>query len=138
MTNHALGPETGGLEGVGLLARAGGSTLTAMARPKRTFEREFKLQVARQLVSGSKRLSQICREHNLCQSLARNWQVQYEEHGENAWADERAGVHVPRDAEARIAALEAALGRAHLENEFLRQALASLEKRGSVSGRNGR
>lgn len=105
--------------------------------PKRTFDREFKLQVVRQLVNGEKRLSQLCREHGLCQTLVRRWREQYEAHGELAWS-ETSGNHVERDAEARIAALEAALGRAHLEIEFLRHALKQLEKRGSVPGRNGK
>ena len=105
--------------------------------PKRTFEREFKLQVVRQLVNGEKRLSQLCREHGLCQTLVRRWREQYEAHGELAFSEGSAGHHVERDAEARIAALEAALGRAHLEIEFLRHALKQLEKRGSPS-KNGK
>ena len=104
---------------------------------KRTFDREFKLQVVRQLANGEKRLSQLCREHNLCQTLVRRWREQYDEQGENAWLDGRVGGHVERDAEARIAALEAALGRAHLEIEFLRHAIRQFEKRGSPPGRNG-
>jgi transposase len=107
------------------------------ARPKRTFSREFKLQVARQLITGEKGLAQLCREHALCQSLVRHWRTQYEQHGENAWLDQQPGP-VEADAQARIAALEAALGRAHLEIDFLRRALSLLEKRGSPSGRNGR
>ena len=107
------------------------------SRPKRTFSREFKLQVARQLVTGEKRLAQVCREHDLCQTLARRWREQYGQDGENAWLNQQPGPVAP-DAQARIAALEAALGRAHLENEFLRQALEALAKKGSVSGRNGR
>jgi transposase len=109
-----------------------------LSMPKRTFEREFKLQVVRQLVNGEKRLSQLCREHSLCQTLVRRWREQYEAHGELAWLEGASGPHVERDAEARIAALEAALGRAHLEIEFLRHALKQLEKRGSVPGRNGK
>ena len=107
------------------------------SRPKRSFSREFKLQVARQLVTGERRLAQVCREHALCQTLVRRWREQYEREGENAWLAEQPGQVVP-DAQARIAALEAALGRAHLENEFLRQALEVLTKKGSLSGRNGR
>jgi len=106
-------------------------------RPKRTFSREFKLQVVRQLTRGEKGLAQLCREHDLCQTLVRHWRTQYEQHGEEAWSEARPG-HVDADPQARIAALEAALGRAHLENEFLRQSLRLLEKRGSPSERNGR
>ena len=107
------------------------------SRPKRHHSREFKLQVVRQLVTGEKRMAQLCREHDLCQTLVRRWREQYERDGASAWVDPRVGA-VPQDQQARIAALEAALGRAHLENEFLRQALEVLAKKGSASGRNER
>lgn len=104
---------------------------------KRTFDREFKLNLVRQLMSGEKRLSQICREHNRHENVVRRWKAQYDHEGESAWS-EPVGVPVMSDtahqAQARIAQLEAALGRAHLEIEFLRFAL---EKKGSASGRNG-
>ena len=115
--------------------------------PKRTFEREFKLQVVRQLQSGEKRLAQICREYNLCQTLVRRlcqtlgrrWREQYEQKGENAWLEQTNNLHVASDDKARVAALEAALGRAHLELDFLRHCLRELEqKKGLPSGRNGK
>jgi transposase len=43
---------------------------------KRVFSREFKLDVVRQLVSGQKRLAQLCREHSLCETLVRRWREQ--------------------------------------------------------------
>ena len=108
-----------------------------VSRPKRVFDREFKLQVVRQLVSGERRLSQLCREHRLSESLVRRWKEQYEQAGESAWP-EVGSVLVEWDAEQRIRELEAALGRAHLEIELLRRALKQAEKGGSTSGRNGR
>jgi transposase len=105
---------------------------------KRVFSREFKLDVVRQLVSGQKRFAQLCREHNLCETLLRRWREQYERDGEHAWLDPKAGEGSLRDAEARIAQLEAALGRATLENEFLRHALKTAQKGGSLLPRNGR
>jgi transposase-like protein len=105
---------------------------------KRTFTREFKLSVARQLVTGEKRISQVCREHALCQTLVRNWREQYEQQGENAWLSQNQGDLVGEDPAARIAALEAALGRATLENHFLRHALATLRKGGSALRSNGK
>jgi transposase len=108
-----------------------------VARPKRVFEREFKLQVVRQLISGERRLSQLCREHRLSESLVRRWKEQYEQEGEGAWP-EVGSLLVERDAEQRIRELEAALGRAHLEIELLRRALKQAEKGGSTPGRNGR
>ena len=98
--------------------------------PKRIFDREFKLQVVRQLKSGEKRLAQVCREHNLCQTLVRRWREQYEQKGENAWLEQAQSQHVAPDDKARIGALEAALGRAHLELDFLRHCLRELEQKG--------
>ncbi len=37
--------------------------------PGRTFTREFKLDVVRQIASGAKRPAQICREYNLAESV---------------------------------------------------------------------
>src|SRR4051794_18806675 len=103
---------------------------------KRTFSREFKLQIARQLVTGERRISPVCREHALCQTLVRRWREQYEQAGEEAGLDSKQAVWVEEDPAARIAALEAALGRAHLENHFLRHTLALLRKGGSVPRSN--
>jgi transposase len=105
---------------------------------QRVFTREFKLEVVRQLVSGQKRLAQLCREHSLCETLLRRWREQYERDGEHAWLGQDAFDPSRRDAEARIAQLEAALGRATLENEFLRHALKTASKGGSLSKTNGR
>jgi transposase-like protein len=97
---------------------------------KRVYSRDFKLSVARQLVSGQKRLSQVCREHSICESVVRRWQLQYESRGENAWTEEtkspatnREETEEPAVLQARVRELEAALGRAHLEIEFLKLAL---------------
>ena len=105
---------------------------------KRSFSREFKLQVVRQLISGEKRFAQLCREHSLCQTLLRRWREQYEQRGENAWREPDEAQRVDQDAHSRIAALEAALGRATLENEFLRHALQTARKGGSLLPTNGR
>jgi transposase-like protein len=103
---------------------------------KRTFTREFKRQVASQALAGEKGIAQLCREHGLCQTLVRRWRDQYEQLGEHAWPESIHPIEAAElDAEGRIAELEAALGRAHLENELLRRAL---KKGGLLPGRNGR
>lgn len=103
---------------------------------KRTFSREFKRQVASQALSGEKGLAQLCREHGLCQTLVRRWRDQYEQLGEQAWPDTVHPIEASElDPAGRIAELEAALGRAHLEIELLRRAL---KKGGLLPGRNGR
>lgn len=109
----------------------------SVPRPKRSFDREFKLQVVRQWISGEKRLALLCREHQLSETLVRRWRQQYEQDGETAWPDAADRVVEP-DAGQRIRELEAALGRAHLEIELLRRALKQAEKGGSPPRRNGR
>ena len=103
---------------------------------KRTFTREFKRQVASQALAGEKGMAQLCREYGLCQTLVRRWREQYQQLGEAAWPDSLHPIEAAElDAEGRIAELEAALGRAHLENEMLRRAL---KKGGLLPGRNGK
>ncbi len=101
-------------------------------RARRNFDREFKLGVVRQLESGEKRLGQVCREHSLAESVVRRWREQYLDKGSEAFVDGPAGETseqiAVRSAEERIAALESALGRAHLEIDFLQRALG---KKGS-------
>ena len=47
-----------------------------VARPRRSFDREFKLQVVRQWTSGEKGLALLCREHQLSESMVRRWREQ--------------------------------------------------------------
>lgn len=108
-----------------------------VARPRRSFDREFKLQVVRQWIGGERSLALLCREYQLAESMVRRWREQYEQQGESAWP-EVADLVVERDAQQRIGELEAALGRAHLEIELLRRALKAAEKGGSTPRRNGR
>jgi transposase len=51
----------------------------------RTFSREFKLEVVRQIVSGQKRCAQVCREHQLAETVLLRWRREYEERGEAAF-----------------------------------------------------
>ena len=102
-------------------------------RARRNFDREFKLGVVRQLESGEKRLGQVCREHSLAESVVRRWREQYQDKGAEAFVNDSCGETAEqiatRSAEERIAALESALGRAHLEIDFLQRALG---KKGSL------
>lgn len=104
-----------------------------MGNIRRVHSRELKLDVARGLVNGEKRISQVCRENNVCESLVRRWKEQYVARGEDAFLEASATVQDEAAADkARIASLEASLGRAHLEVEFLK---AALLKKGCVPGR---
>lgn len=95
----------------------------------RTFSQEFKLEVVRQVTSGEKRPSQICREHQLAESLLLRWRRQYEAYGEQAFTP---GPKSETEAlERRIAELERHCGQLSLENAILKKALQRLP------GRNG-
>ncbi len=51
----------------------------------RVHSREFKLSIVRQLASGEKRPAQVCREHQLAESVVCRWQREYREQGEAAF-----------------------------------------------------
>ena len=108
----------------------------SVSRPRRSFNREFKLALMHQLEAGEKRPGQLCREHQLSPTLLKRWRDQYTELGEAAWADAPAPPE-PEGA-ARLQELEAALGRLHLETELLRRAVRQAEKGGFLPRRNGR
>ena len=52
---------------------------------RRVHSHEFKLEVTRQVVSGEKRPAQVCREHNLANSVLDRWRKEYEQRGEAAF-----------------------------------------------------
>jgi transposase len=88
---------------------------------RRAFTREFKLEVCQKVHLGQVTKSAACREHSLSPSLLDRWLAQYESKGRTAFAE-----NAPIDLERKVKELEASLGRAHLENEFLKEALGKL------------
>ena len=87
----------------------------------RKFSPEFKLQIVREVESGEKRFSQICREHSLSDSLVRRWAAQYREHGVDAFRGDYPRAEELEAARKRAAELEAALGRVTPEVGSLRR-----------------
>jgi transposase-like protein len=89
---------------------------------RRTFTRDFKLSLCRQLEDGTLTKGHACRQHALSLTLVTNWLSQYRAKGDEAFTggDWRASTLNP---ETRVRELEAALGRAHLEIELLKEAL---------------
>jgi len=89
----------------------------------RKFTPEFKKRVVLEFEAGEKKSADIYRELQISDSLLRRWVTQYREHGDKAWrkADSRGQKLV--EAEKRIAELEAALGRATLDTDFLKRGL---------------
>jgi transposase len=95
----------------------------------RTYTREFKLDLVRQVATGQKRPAQICREHNLAESVLLRWRKEYEAHGEAAFTEKQ--LSGDEALQARIAELERFCGQLALENRVLKK---SLERMRSTSG----
>lgn len=93
-----------------------------MAAPRRNHTREFKLQCCRQAATGEKRPAQICREHNLSQSVLLRWRKEYEARGEAAFTEKQPSGD--EALQARIAELERFCGKLALENEILKKGLS--------------
>ena len=58
--------------------------------PGRNHSRQFKLECCRQVATGQKRPAQLCREHNLAESVLLRWRKEYEARGEEAFTEKRA------------------------------------------------
>ncbi len=72
------------------------------------------------------RPAQVCREHQLAESLLLRWRKEYEARGEAAFAPPEGGG---AGLEQRIAELERFCGQLALENEILKEALRSAASR---------
>ena len=86
-------------------------------RKQRCFSPEFRRQVIEELLSGVSSPAKICRRHEISSGLLYYWKKKY---GRAAL-----GGNGKREAalEERIRQLEQMLGKACLENEFLKRAL---------------
>lgn len=109
------------------------------SKPRRRFSREFKLELCRQLARGDTRIVHVCREHGICRGVVERWREAYAAEGEQAFPgsanghDQHPAERSLRTAEAKIAALESALGRASLELDLLRRAV----EKGGCGPRSG-
>jgi transposase len=88
---------------------------------RRNHTREFKLQCCRQVATGVKRPAQLCREHNLSESVLLRWRKEYEACGEAAFTEQQLSEN--EALEARIAELERFCGQLSLENQILKKSL---------------
>ena len=97
-----------------------------MSYKRRVFTREFKLSICQEIESGLKTQAQISREHRLGTNLISRWLKEYRHDPVNCFFGNR---RYPLDVQAsRIKELEAALGRATLENQLLKKANSYLKK----------
>jgi len=91
-------------------------------RLRRNHTREFKLQCVRQIATGQKRPAQLCREHNLAQSVLLKWRREYQARGEAAFTEKQ--LSEGEALEQKVAELERLCGKLALENEILKKGLA--------------
>ena len=107
-------------------------TLSMARRARRTFTPEFKAQVIRDLLTGTRSSAELCREHQLSPSLVAFWKDNALDHlaslfqGEDRLSQEQA----------RIAELEQLAGRQALELEILKKASRLLPGTPSTNGRS--
>ena len=99
-----------------------------MKLAKRNFSREFKLQVCHEVESGLKTQAQVSREYMVGSNLISQWMKQYKQNPINCFAGSGSIQSKGADDSTRIKQLEAALGRATLENQILREANELLKK----------
>jgi transposase len=89
---------------------------------RRAHTRECKLECCRQVVSGQKRPAQVCREHNLSESVLLRWRRAYEARGEVDFTEKQ--LSQTEALEREVAELERFCGTLALENEILKKRLA--------------
>jgi transposase len=70
--------------------------------PGRSHSRQFELECVRQVAAGHKRPAQLCREHDLSESVLLRWRKEYEARGEEAFTEKQPSSH-EEALEARIA-----------------------------------
>lgn len=90
----------------------------------RTFSREFKLAVVRQVVVEGQRPAQVCREQEIAEGLLLRWRHEYAERGEAAFAPPEATSTAAL--ERKVAVLEQFCGQLALENAALKKGLRTL------------
>ena len=98
---------------------------------RRSFRREFKIGICRQIIEGTLTKSRACRENGLSPGVLDRWVDQYKALGEHAFPNSVGGPADVPEAE-RINELEAMVGRLSLENEFLKR---FIEKGGLARGK---
>ena len=82
-----------------------------MGKKYRSFSPEFKFRVVLEVLTGAKRPSEVCREHQICDSVLSRWRKQFLEQGPQIFTQ---ASKTSQD-DARIAELERVIGQLTLE-----------------------
>jgi len=97
---------------------------------RRKFSAEFKAQIVLEVLSGTRRAGEICREHQIKPQVLSSWKAQFLENAPQLF-ERNSSQDVAGE---RIAELERLLGQKTLELEIAKKASSIL---GSPSSRNG-
>jgi transposase len=92
------------------------------AKKRRTYTREFKLKVLREIEEG-KSQAQAAREYQLSDTSIYKWRKQYSQYREKAFA----GQGKAYTDEAHVNELERMVGRLTMENDFLKKLLRTFQ-----------
>jgi len=92
-----------------------------MGKKRRKYSKDFKISVIHELESGITP-GEISRRHEIHPSMPKRWQKEFYEDPDNAFS----GNGNTYKNEAKIAELERIIGQLHVENEFLKKAIANL------------
>jgi len=96
-----------------------------MPKPHRSFPREFKLQLVREIEAGTSSMAELARRHEVHPNLIHKWVKQYRAKGDEAFKHDIVGDGSAPDA--KIAELEQTIGQLTVENRFLKKLLTRLE-----------
>jgi len=99
---------------------------------KRRFTREFKLSVLNEL--ETRKLAEICREHNLAPSTVSGWKKSYDSNPKEAF---KGSGNIWRE-DAKIARYERIIGQQYVEIAFLKKACERLKQLQAEEKRKGR
>jgi transposase-like protein len=102
-----------------------------MAKSHRSFPREFKLQLVREVEGGSSSMAELSRRHEVHPNLIHKWVKQYRASGEEAFKHGTPGDGSAVDS--KIAELEQTVGQLTMENRFLKKLLRRLENNSRIA-----
>lgn len=103
----------------------------------RSYPPEFKLKVVLAVINKEKTIAQLCREHNISDSLIHAWRKLYLQKGEAAFRPVAKPKATPartpaeqevRDLQNKVAELERFCGQLALENTILKKARELMNK----------
>ena len=98
---------------------------------RRTFRPEFKAQVVLEVLTGAKSAAQVCREHQLKDTVLSRWKREFVERSAKVFE----GGQAREREDERVAELERMVGRLTMELEIAKKASLLLPSRRDGSGR---